>query len=492
MKNIIKLNAENLPLIAKEVKKPSYNRNNIKASIVHVGIGGFHRAHQAYYADLLMENFGVTDCGICGIALLNGDKRIYDTLVNQNGLYTLMINEADGKPSARVIGSIVEYLFAPENPSAVIEKMAHPDTKIISLTITEGGYNFNASTGDFQEEEPTVLADIANPLTPKTIFGYLNQAFKLRKERGLPGLTIQSCDNIQHNGSVAKKMITAYIKLANPDLLVWVNENVSFPNSMVDRITPVTATTDIDSLKETFGVDDAWPVVCEPFCQWVIEDDFKTGRPDWDKVGAQFVDLVDPYEKMKIRFVNGGHVALGFTGYLNGYSFVYETMEDQDFKNFVQNYLDEDATPILDEVPGINLKDYKETLIQRFANPHIKDQLTRIFSESSAKIPKFLIPTINEQIKINGSFKRCALMIAAWCNYLENIGADEIEKVQDDMKLLLVDTAKQSINNDELAFLKIESIFGDLASKAEFTNVYLPIMRDLRSNGIKSMIKNLA
>lgn len=484
----IKLNAKNLSSLPKEVSVPAYDRSKVKTGIVHVGIGGFHRAHQAFYTDQLLAEHGVTDWGICGIALLDHDKRIYDTLVDQDGLYNLMITAADGTTHTKVIGSIVEYLFAPENPDAVIEKMAHPDVKIITLTITEGGYNFNPATGKFMPENPAIQADIVNPEKPATIFGYLTQAIKRRKERGLKGITIQSCDNIQQNGVVAKEMLLAYITLAAPGLLNWVKENISFPNAMVDRITPVTSQEAIDLLDTQFGIADAWPVVCEPFCQWIIEDDFINGRPDWNLVGAQFVKDVHPYEKMKIRLVNGGHVALGFTGYLNGYTFVYETMADPVFFNFVKDFLDEEATPILDEVPGIDVEEYKKTLMQRFSNPYIKDQLTRIFSESSAKIPKFLMPTINDQLVKGVSLKRAALILAAWCHYLEKTA---IKEVQDEMKQLLIKEATESIKGNPLAFLKIASIFGDIAEKEEFAFQYLLFLNGIRKEGVAKVINTI-
>jgi len=318
----IQINAKNLNHVAKTVKVPTYDRASIKTGIVHVGIGGFHRSHQAYYTDLLMEKHGVKDWGICGVALLKYDKKIYDTLVAQDGLYTLVISQPDGTTSATVIGSITEYLYAPDDAESVIEKMANPDIKIITLTITEGGYNMNPATGEFQLQDAAIQKDIQNPTKPETIFGYLTQALKRRKERGLAGVTVQSCDNIQQNGEVSKKMFTTYITAAEPEILAWVEANVTFPNAMVDRITPVTSPNDIAALKEKFGVEDAWPVVCEPFCQWVIEDAFSNGRPAWDLVGAQFVNHVHAYEKMKIRMLNGGHSTVAFAGILHTFTYI--------------------------------------------------------------------------------------------------------------------------------------------------------------------------
>ncbi len=485
---MIKLNAKNLSLLPKEVKVPAYDRTKIKTGIVHVGIGGFHRAHQAYYTDELLEKHGVTEWGICGVALLHHDRKIYDTLVEQDGLYTLMITGADGVTTASVIGSITECLFAPDEPNRVIEKMAHPEVKIITLTITEGGYNFNPATGAFMGDEPSIQSDIRNPDQPVTIFGYLTQALKRRKERGLEGITIQSCDNIQQNGEVTKKMLLAFIRLAVPELLNWTTENVFFPNAMVDRITPATSAEAIRQLQEQFHIDDGWPVVCEPFCQWVIEDHFVSGRPDWNSAGAQFVADVHPYEKMKIRLVNGGHVALGFTGYLSGYQFVYEAMADPALFQFVQDFLNEEVTPILDAVPGIDIEDYKKTLLQRFANPNIKDQLTRIISESSAKIPKFLLPTIKEQLAKGVAIKRAALIVAAWCCYLELAATAAPDDVQDEMKRILTEKAMESVNNDPLAFLKIESVFGGLAGEKTFSVNYLFFLNYISKNGIAKAV----
>ncbi len=488
---LVKLNARNLSSLPKEVKVPTYDRSEVKTGIVHVGIGGFHRAHEAFYTDELLENHGVKEWGICGVALLDHDRKIYNTLVEQDGLYTLMVTDADGITTARVIGSIVVCLFAPDEPDKVIEKMAHPDVKIITLTITEGGYNFNPVTGQFIADEPSIQSDIHSPNQPATIFGYLTGALKRRKERGLNGITIQSCDNIQQNGEVTKKMLLAYIQLAAPELLSWVAEHISFPNAMVDRITPVTSLEAIKQLRQQFGVDDAWPVVCEPFCQWVIEDHFVNGRPEWNLAGAQFVADVHPYEKMKIRLVNGGHVALGFTGYLHGYGFVYEAMANPALFQFVQDFLNEEVTPILDDVPGIDIAGYKKTLLQRFANPNIKDQLTRIISESSAKIPKFLLPTIHEQLAKNVIMKRAALILAAWCHYLELTGTSASNHVQDEMKKVLIEKATASVHNDPLAFLKIESIFGKLTSEKTFAESYLFYLDNIRKDGITKVINEI-
>jgi len=480
----MKLTAANLSKLPKQVIVPTYDRTALKTGIVHVGIGGFHRAHQAYYTDNLLQNHSIRDWGICGIALLPSDKKIFQTLRTQDGLYTLVIKELDGSLSIRVIGSIVEFLFAPANPTAVIEKMAHPDTKIITLTITEGGYNFDDATGAFNSANPLVQQDILQPTSPQTIFGYLTQSFKLRKERGLNGCTIQSCDNIQGNGDVSQKMVLTYISLAEPELVDWVKANVSFPNSMVDRITPVTRPTDIDFLKEQTGIEDLWPVVCEPFLQWVIEEEFSVGRPPWEKVGAQFVEEVAPYERMKLSLLNAGHSVVGILGALLGYSTIDEAVKDTAIRAFLIAFLDKEVTPSLGDLAGVNLGDYKASLIERFGNPHIKDQVARICSQSSAKLPKFLLPTPNYQLQQNGPIAHTAFLIAAWAIY--NLGEDEKGNplIIDDAKKELLAQKAIAAQDDPVLFLQMPSIFGELAQSDRFVQAYLQAYERISKRGI--------
>jgi mannitol 2-dehydrogenase len=491
MKNIQVLNAKNIALLPKEVKIPGYDRSKIKTGIAHIGVGGFHRSHEAFYTDEVLHLQNTNNWGICGISLLESDRTLFDTLVQQDGLYTLMIREPDGNLSARVIGSITEFLFAPENPDTVIEKLADSAVRIISLTITEGGYNFNAATGEFQINEPLIQWDLNNTDNPKTVFGYLTQGLKRRRDRGIGGLTIQSCDNIQKNGDVIKKMLLSFIRAAEPELVDWIEKKVTFPNSMVDRITPVTTRSDIETLKSIYGIEDKWPVVCEPFIQWIIEDNYSNGKPDWESAGVRFVKDVGPYEKMKIRLLNAGHSLLGFVGTLYGCKTIDETVNIPLFRTLLRKFMDLEVTPLLGEIPGINLENYKDSLIQRFGNPNIKDQLSRICLESSSKIPKFLIPTIQEQLENNGPIKRGALIIAAWCRYLELAGTKEqTYEIQDQMAPLLVAKAIASNNDDPLAFLKIKAIFNDLVCSKRFVDTYLALIDSIRKYGIAETIKN--
>ena len=286
---------------------PSYDRSGLTAGIVHFGVGGFHRAHQAMYLDRLMNAGKAHDWAICGVGVLPGDARMKQVMDSQNCLYTLVVKNPDGTREGRVIGSVVEYLFAPEDPEAVIEKMASEAIRIVSLTVTEGGYNFHHVTGEFDAGNPDVVHDLRPGAVPRTTFGLVTEALARRRARGLTPFTVMSCDNIQGNGDVARKMFTAFAHLMDPELGAWVEDNVPFPNSMVDRITPVTTDADRAAIAEEFGVQDAWPVVCEPFEQWVLEDHFSLGRPPGGEAGGHLGGVVGPHQLNTRRRRNAPH-----------------------------------------------------------------------------------------------------------------------------------------------------------------------------------------
>jgi mannitol 2-dehydrogenase len=483
-----KLNNSSLNQLTAGVSVPTYNRENVKTGIVHVGVGGFHRAHEAMYIDQLLHDESNSNWGICGVALLSFDQKIYNTLKDQDGLYTLVVKELDGTLTKRVIGSIVEYLFAPDSPKAVIEKMAHPDVKIITLTITEGGYNLNEATAAFNFDNPQIIHDIKNDDAPITIFGYLTQALKLRKESNSGAVTILSCDNIQENGHMTKKMLLSYVAFAQPDLLEWIAANVSFPNSMVDRITPATIPTDIAELKEVSGIEDQWPVVCESFQQWVIEDEFIAGRPNLESVGVQFVKNVAPFEKMKLGLLNAGHSVVGILGSLMGYSTIDEAVTDPAIGTFLANYLDVEVTPILRDLEGMDLTAYKQTLINRFSNIYIKDQIDRICSETSAKMPKFILPTVHEQLKSNKAISHAAFVIAAWAIY--SLGFNEKKEainIKDALQETLLAQAKLAQANPKL-FLELEAVFGNLSHSVIFSDAFAKAYQNIVSFGVEKCI----
>ncbi len=469
----MKLNKNNLSKIGTQIPVPAYDSKELKTGIVHIGVGGFHRSHQAYYIHQLLQKHGAADWAICGVGLREADRNMANVLEEQDCLYTLVTQHPDGKVESEVIGAITEYLLAVENPHAVIDKMAHPDTKIVSLTITEGGYNFNPTTGDFNFENPDIQHELAHPDKPKTVYGYLTAALRKRLEDGSPPFTILSCDNVQHNGDMARTMVLAFAKKQDPALADWIEKEVGFPNAMVDRITPVTTPEVTDHLKNTYGVNDQWCVVCEPFIQWVIEDNFSNGRPPLENVGVQFVPDVTPYEKMKIRLLNAGHSVLGIPGAIHGHPTIDACMKDVVSAKFVRQFMDKEATPILGEIEGIDIEKYKDTLEERFANPNIKDSVSRICSESSAKLPKFLIPTLRENLENGGSIKYATFILAAWCYYSDK-GIDENGEpleIIDEQKVELHQAAKDT-ESDLKAFLDQSEIFGDLIENERFVKEY--------------------
>ncbi|SET53514.1 mannitol dehydrogenase family protein [Thorsellia anophelis] len=483
---MITLSNQSLSQLSVEV--PKYDRQKVKVGIVHFGVGAFHRVHQAMYLDDLLNAGEAFDYGICGVGVMPSDVKMRDALKAQDCLYTMVIKHPDGHYQARVIGSIVDYLFAPDNPKAVIECMASETVKIVSLTITEGGYNFDHVTGEFNLDNPTIIHDL-NSDEPKSAFGLITSALALRRQKGLAPFTIQSCDNIQGNGDVAKKMFVAYAKAKDLDLGNWIEGNVAFPNSMVDRIAPVTTPDDIQMVQDRFEINDAFPSVCEPFCQWVIEDHFTSGRPNYEKVGAQLVDDVEAYELMKLRLLNASHQALTYFGYLAGYRYAHEVCSDSDFVEFLLNYMDLEATPTLRPIEGIDLHAYKRTLIERFANPEVRDTLARLCAESSDRIPKWLLPVIREQLAMaNPAIKRSVAVVASWARYAE--GKDEqghdivvVDRLKDELMAI---AATQE--TDELAFIRNRNVFGDLIDNAYFVECYQEALRMLKSQGAKQTV----
>ncbi|WP_417778656.1 mannitol dehydrogenase family protein [Stutzerimonas xanthomarina] len=421
----MKLKQQNLPQLPAHISRPAYAIDEVTAGIAHIGVGGFHRAHQAAYTDALMNTGEGLDWGICGVGTRADEVAMRDALASQDYLYTLI--ELDDRPDTevRVLASIRDMMLVGEDGSeTVVTRLADPAIRIVSLTITEGGYCMDDSTGRFNAALPQIQHDLENPSAPISVFGLICAALAKRRGEGTGPFTVMSCDNLPHNGEVTRKATLAFASLTNPELADWIESNVSFPNAMVDRITPMTSAAHRKALTQEHGVDDAWPVVCEPFVQWVLEDKFVAGRPAWEKVGVQFTDDVSPYEEMKIKLLNGSHLALTYLGFLRGYRFVHETMADPLFVEYIRQYMDKDVTPQLAAVPGIDLTLYKQTLIDRFSNYAIADQLERVCSDGSSKFPKFTVPTINRLIADNADnaeLDRAALVVAAWAMYLKGI-----------------------------------------------------------------------
>jgi mannitol 2-dehydrogenase len=456
---LIQLNRANLKQIPAAIRVPGYDRERVTMSMVHIGVGGFYRAHQAVYLDDLLHQPGNTAWGYCGVGLLQHDAAMRDALLSQDCLYTVVERSASGD-HARVIGSLLRYLHAPQGPEAVLNAMASPQTRIVSLTITEGGYYVNEGTGQFNDTHPDIVHDLQHPHQPTCSFGYLVEAQSRRRANGLAPFTVMSCDNLQHNGDVARKNILAFADRRDPALANWLREHCAFPNSMVDRITPATTDEHRALLREEFGLIDNWPVATEPFKQWVIEDNFPGGRPDWEKAGAQMTADVLPYEKMKMRLLNASHQAMCYIGMLLGYEFAHEAMQDARIRKLVTQMMDVEVTPLLQAPAGIDLGDYKKTLIERFSNPTIRDQLSRIGTEGSARIPKFVLPSIADALPKGAPVRLLSFTVAAWFRYLT--GTDDAGRkmpIIDPMAQRLQDNARRG-GRDAGVMLGLRELFG--------------------------------
>ncbi len=489
---MLPLNTQTLTEHARRVSTPTYDRSQVHTGIVHFGVGGFHRAHQAMYLDQLMSQGQALEWGICGVGVLASDRHMQQALQAQDGLYTLVVKHADGTYEPRIIGSLVQYLFAPDAPEAVVAKLAEEATKIASLTITEGGYNINSVTGEFQRDDPEVLRDLEPGAVPHTVFGLLTEALVRRRERGVAPFTVMSCDNIEGNGDVARRSFSAFAALRDPELGEWVRREVPFPNCMVDRITPVTTDTDRAEVTRRFGIEDRWPVVCEPFTQWVLEDDFSLGRPPLEDAGVQLVTDVEPYELMKLRLLNASHQGLCYFGYLAGYRLVHEVAQDPLFASFLLAYMNREATPTLGPVPGVDLTHYQHQLIERFSNAEVRDTLARLCAESSDRIPKWLLPVLRHNLASGGEIERSVAIVASWARYAE--GVDEHGEpitVVDRLREPLMAAAHQW-QNAPLAFVATRDVFGDLVDDQRFVTVYSDVLASLHDKGARATLEALA
>ncbi|PRY48940.1 mannitol 2-dehydrogenase [Geodermatophilus tzadiensis] len=485
------LAAATLPALAGSLPVPTYDRSRVRAGIVHLGVGAFHRSHQALYLDRLLAAGQGEEWGICGVGVLPADRAMAEVMAAQDCLYTLVVRHPDGSAEARVVGSIVEYLLAPDDPDAVVEKMAAETTRIVSLTVTEGGYALDPVTGRFDPADPGVAHDLVPGATPSTWFGLLAEALVRRRDRGLAPFTVVSCDNVQHNGDVARRSFAAYAARRDPDLGAWVEREVAFPNSMVDRITPATTDDDRADVAQRFGVEDGWPVVCEPFVQWVLEDRFPLGRPPLEQAGVQVVADVEPYERMKLRLLNAGHQALAYLGTLAGYRLVHEAAQDPLFQRLLLGYMEQEATPTLLPVPGIDLDAYRRELIERFANPAIRDTLARLAFDGSERLPKWLLPVVRDNLAHGGEVARSAAVVAGWARYSE--GVDEQGApipVADRRSARLAANARRQ-REDPLAFLADRELFGDLVDDPRFTTPYRAALASLYERGARATVEDV-
>ena len=458
-----KLSLSSLCDLPENVSVPSYDRSDLSVGILHIGVGNFHRAHQAVYLDNLFNTGRDHDWAIvgAGIKRFDADRRVL--LQDQDWLTTVVELDPQGY-SARVTGAMIDFLEVGENK--LVNKLADPAVRIVSLTITEGGYFMDAA-GGFDTDHPEIVHDAANPETPQTVFGMILAGLQLRRSRGWAPFTILSCDNLPENGHVARQSVEGLAGLISPDLCKWVADNVAFPNSMVDCITPGTSAREIALVSEKFGIDDHSPVACEPFRQWVMEDNFPLGRPALENVGVEFVDDVAPYETMKLRILNAGHAAIAYPGALLGHKYVHEAMADPDIVSWLVQLMRREVIPILPPIPGVDFEAYLKACVERFSNPAIGDTINRLSEDGSNRQPKFILPTVTEALAIGADINGLALEVAFWCRYCADTG----DELKDDRGAQLV-AAACATRKDPGAFLRVEPVFGDLGENERFAAVF--------------------
>jgi len=483
------LDAGALRSLDDRVARPGYERDRVRPGIAHLGVGAFHRAHQAMYVDRLLQG-GETTWGICGVGVLPSDRTIADVLHEQDGLYTLLTVDPAGDTEARVIGSHVAHLHAPADPQAVVDRLADPVTRIVSLTITEGGYGVNDVTGEFEPRDPATLADLAGVSPPTSVLGLLVAAIAVRRAAGTAPFTVMSCDNIQGNGQVAKTAVTGFARIGDAELADWIGEHVAFPSSMVDRITPAT-TDEVVAAAAALGIEDRWPVRSESFTQWVLEDRFSAGRPAFETVGVQLVDDVTPYELMKLRLLNASHQAMSYLGILAGETYVHDVCRDPLFTGFLLDYMHREAIPTLQPVPGIDLSEYCEQLIARFSSEAIRDTLARQVVDASDRIPKFLLPVVRAQLAAGRGIARCALVLAAWCRYLEGATDAGLAITAQDKRLPELRKLADAERGGRGAFLSYEPVFGDLGSNPVLRDSFVAARASLAHDGARAAIAAL-
>lgn len=419
MRGTPRLSATTLGALAPGLATPAYDRASQRVGIVHLGIGAFHRAHQAAFVDDRMAA-GERDWAILGASLRSAETR--DALAPQDGLYTLVERDGDGE-RVRIIGSVSRLLVAPEGPADLLEAMTAPEVRIVSLTVTEKGYCHDPATGELREDHPDIVHDLAAPGLPRSAPGFLVEALARRRAAGIPPFTVLCCDNLPANGKLVRRVTSRLARLRDVDLGHFVDGEVAFPCTMVDRIVPATTPADRAAVDARLGLVDAWPVVTEPFRQWVIEDDFPGGRPRLEEAGAEMVADAEPYEKMKLRLLNGSHSSLAYLGYLAGHETVAEAIAAPGFAAFIRGLMDDEVTPTLDVLGRTDLSAYKAALLCRFANPALHHRTSQIAMDGSQKIPQRLLATIRARLATGAPFRRLALAVAAWMRFVT--GEDE-------------------------------------------------------------------
>lgn len=483
----IKLTQKALGNLPADISVPRYDRAAVTPGILHIGVGNFHRAHMAVYLDRLFNKGLDHDWGIWGAGIMPGDASMREHLDRQDWLSTIIELDPRGY-TAQICGAMIG--FAEVSPSSLLQALSNPEIRIVSMTITEGGYYIDQTTGSFEAGHPDILYDAQNPHEPRTVFGALVVALKNRKSAGVAPFTVLSCDNVPGNGEVAKDAVIGLANVIAPDISEWIKENVAFPNSMVDCITPATGDRERTMAGERFGIDDANVVVCEPFRQWVIEDKFPQGRPALENVGVEFVEDVADYELMKLRILNGGHAAIAYPSALLGTHYVHDAMKIPLVRAFLDKLEKDEIVPTVPAAPGVDLDKYLDQTIERFSNPEIGDTVARLCLDGSNRQPKFVLPTLSDRLQRGLPIKGLALEVALWCRYCAGTDDNGTPLFIDDENAERLQMNAQLARNEPAAFLSMSDIFGSLSTNDTFATEFSAALGSLWQNGTAATLES--
>ncbi|KQW32153.1 mannitol dehydrogenase [Rhizobium sp. Root274] len=482
-----RLSLDHLADISANASVPAYKRGDIKPGILHFGVGNFHRAHMAVYLHELFNQGRDLDWGIIGAGVMPSDQRMRDTLKAQDFL-TTVVEQDTMRSAATVTGPMLDVITAPDF-DRIIATLADPAIRIVSMTITEGGYFIDPATGKFDPTHPAIVADAQTPDAPKTVFGLIIAGLKVRRAAGHPPFTVMCCDNIPGNGEVTEATLCGLAHLSDPDFAHWIHANVAFPNAMVDRITPATGQREIDLTRDVYGIEDGWPVFCEEFKQWVLEDKFPLGRPGLEAVGVTFVPDVAPYEVMKLRILNGGHAAIAYPAALLDIHFVHEAMEHPLIRAFLSKLEHEEIVPVVPPVPDTSLADYVDLIERRFLNPKIGDTIPRLAQDGSNRQPKFILPSTADRLAKGLDVQGLALVSALWCRYFEGVSDSGKALVFNDASAERLQTAALASRTNPDAFLGLSDIFGATGGHPLFRKRFLAAINSLRTHGTAATLQ---
>lgn len=482
----VKLSAAALARLAPNVAVPKYRRSELKPGIVHIGVGNFHRAHQAVYLDDLFNAGRDHDWAIVGAGVREADGVMREKLAEQDWLTTVVEQEAE-TTRAQVTGAMIDFV-KPGDAAALLDRLAEPRIRIVSLTVTEGGYYISPATQHFDASHPDIVADARAFEAPKTAFGLIAAGLKRRRAAGVAPFTVMSCDNIPGNGHVCENAVAGLAELADPELGRWIRASVAFPNSMVDRITPATSDRERAFLHDRYGVDDNWPVFCEQFRQWVLEDKFPSGRPALETAGVTFASDVARYELMKMRILNGGHAAIAYPAGLLDIHFVHDAMADKQIGAFLDKLTRSEIQPVVPPPPMTGLDDYRTLIARRFANPKIGDTIPRLCFDGSNRQPKFILPSIRDRLKAGGSIRGLALETALWCRYCYGETDSGKPIAPNDPSWERLQAAAKRARGAPHAFLELSDIFGELAQNPIYADAFSGALSSLWARGVRSTL----